>query len=505
MTPKLYEPDGSSLLCWLSDATVCEVTEERNGIFELYLEIPTDSEQYPLIENDCFIKAKPSENGNDQLFRIYSVEKSMTGLAIVQGEHISYLLVAYPVQSVQLLELSCQQAMDAVLAEAGEVLTAPHGFTAWTDIAAVNNFAVSAVSAHEAFGGVRGSILDVYGGEFAFDNKTVRLHQARGADHGVKIEYAKNLTALKASVSTEGTYTGLYPFAVVEDGLNITLPEKVLQVPHSAGISERVFMKDFTQELDRQDVTIPALRNVAQSWLNANNIGAPDVSLEVDFVHLWQSPEYTEFKDLERVSLCDTITVRHADLRVDVRAKVIKTVYDALKEKYKTITIGSTKSNMGGALAAIKDEIRVLGVETTTAIEQTANAILMAVASQYASGDYLATYVQQLSDSVDFRFFSTKQEIDDLTGELIGNQNLLEEYIRFQGALIELGRVGNAFTAQLDNGRLAFLENGSPIAYVSNQKLWITDAQILNQLRIGKWMWTSQSNDNLILAWVGSD
>jgi hypothetical protein len=159
---------------------------------------------------------------------------------------------------------------------------------------------------------------------------------------------------------------------------------------------------------------------------------------------------------------------------------------------------------MGSTLAAIKEEIRVLGVETTTAIEQTANAILMAVASQYASGDYLATFVKQLSDSVDFRFFSTKQEIDALTGELTGNQSLLEEYIRFQGALIELGRVGNAFTAQLDNGRLAFLENGSPIAYVSNQKLWITDAQILNQLRIGKWMWTSQSNDNLILAWVGS-
>jgi hypothetical protein len=207
---------------------------------------------------------------------------------------------------------------------------------------------------------------------------------------------------------------------------------------------------------------------------------------------------------LERVGLCDIVTVRHPDLGVDVSAKVIKTVYDSFKERYKMITVGSAKSKMGETLAAIKEEIRVLGVETTTAIEQTANAIMMAVASQYASGDYLATYIRQLSDSVDFRFFSTKQEIDALTGELAANQNLLEEYIRFQGALIELGRVGNAFSAQLDNGRLAFLENGSPVAYVRNQKLWITDAQILNQLRIGKWMWTSQSNDNLILAWVGS-
>ena len=75
-------------------AAVCEVTEERNGIFELYLEIPTASEQYPLIENDYWIISKSSDTGNDQFFRIYSVEKSMPGLAVVQAEHISYLLAA---------------------------------------------------------------------------------------------------------------------------------------------------------------------------------------------------------------------------------------------------------------------------------------------------------------------------------------------------------------------------------------------------------------------------
>ena len=333
MTPKLYAPDSTTLLAWLRDTTVCEVTEERNGIFELYLEIPTASEQYPLIANDCFIKAKPNESGGDQLFRVYSVEKSMMGRAIVQAEHISYALAAYPVQSVQQLGLSCKQAMDAVLAAANEALSTAHGFTAETDISTIGNYAISAVSARAALGGVRGSILDTYGGKFAFDNKVVRLHKQRGADHGVRIEYAKNLRALKASTNTEATYTGLYPFAVLEEGLNVTLPEKVLQTPHPAGMPERIFMKDFSQELDRQNITVAALRNVAQTWLNANNIGAPEISLEVDFVHLWQSAEYAEFADLERVALCDTITVRHTDLSVDVSAKVIKTVYDALKEK----------------------------------------------------------------------------------------------------------------------------------------------------------------------------
>ena len=47
----------------------------------------------------------------------------------------------------------------------------------------------------------------------------------------------------------------------------------------------------------------------------------------------------------------------------------------------------------------------------------------------------------------------------------------LEEYIRFKGALIELGKVGNAFTAELSNEELAFKENGQKIAYISNQSL----------------------------------
>ena len=79
MPPKLYAPDGAALFAWLRDATACEVTEERNGPYELYMEIPVASAQFPLIENDCFVKAKPCDQGTDQLFRVYSVEKSMTG------------------------------------------------------------------------------------------------------------------------------------------------------------------------------------------------------------------------------------------------------------------------------------------------------------------------------------------------------------------------------------------------------------------------------------------
>ncbi|MDR0531122.1 MAG: hypothetical protein LBG83_03540 [Oscillospiraceae bacterium] len=90
MIPQLYATDGATLLAYLSDATTCEVTEERNGIYELYLVLPTASAQFPLIENDCWIVAKPNDIGADQWFRVYQIEKTMRGTATVSAEHISY-------------------------------------------------------------------------------------------------------------------------------------------------------------------------------------------------------------------------------------------------------------------------------------------------------------------------------------------------------------------------------------------------------------------------------
>lgn len=95
---------------------------------------------------------------------------------------------------------------------------------------------------------------------------------------------------------------------------------------------------------------------------------------------------------------------------------------------------------------------------------------------------------------------------DEIKGEVAANQELLEEYIRFKGALIELGRIGNAFTAELSNEQLAFKENGQIIAYISNQQLVITNAEIRNKLSLGNelrgWFdFLPRNNGNLSIVW----
>ena len=160
-------------------------------------------------------------------------------------------------------------------------------------------------------------------------------------------------------------------------------------------------------------------------------------------------------------------------------------------------------------MSSIKQEVKHVSSE----IARSTDTILMQVSEIYASKDdvsainrELTTQMQIQSDSIDFRFSTFKNETDTINGIITSNQELLEEYIRFQGALIELGRVGNAFVAKLSNDKLAFLEDGLEIAYISNKKLYITDAEVKNKLTIGNpengyFDFIPRKNGNLSVKW----
>ena len=95
---------------------------------------------------------------------------------------------------------------------------------------------------------------------------------------------------------------------------------------------------------------------------------------------------------------------------------------------------------------------------------------------------------------------------NEITNKVAENQQLLQEYIRFKGALIELGKVGNAFTAELSNEKLSFKENGQEIAFISNQALVITNAEIRNRLSLGTaergWFdFIPRTTGNLSIQW----
>lgn len=346
--------DGTIRIGWLKDCLSCEVTEERNGVYELTLTYPASGSMARELTVERFIKAKPNQTAENQLFKIYKVSKPISGIFTVNAEHVSYALSHYPISSVSLPSANPTQAINALLTNAANNLGSSHGFTVETsDIATNAAFHVSNVSARAGLGGVEGSVLDTYGGEFEFDNYKIKLHRARGSDNGVIISYGKNLTDVKCDISSDSSYTAVYAYAARDDiSVSLTMP-----VTNSSGIAARVLMRDFSSEFGTdEELTSAALNEKVTEWLASNDINALTISMSVSFVDLSQSPEYSSYKLLESVNLCDTVTVRHKDLNLNITAKVIKTTYNVLNEKYSKVELGSARANFSSTIEQLQKE-----------------------------------------------------------------------------------------------------------------------------------------------------
>ena len=83
---------GTTVKGFLSDALTCVVTEERNGIYELSLTYPVTGALFSELAVERFVKAKPNDTSDLQLFRIYEITKPLNGVVTVNGEHFSYAL-----------------------------------------------------------------------------------------------------------------------------------------------------------------------------------------------------------------------------------------------------------------------------------------------------------------------------------------------------------------------------------------------------------------------------
>lgn len=337
----------------LGDCISCEVTEEANGSFELVMRYPMGGIHYADIADRSIIKAKADQFRDPQLFRVYAISKPMSGIVTVSAEHISYDLSGIPVAPFTAGSVSLS------LADLKNNAVTDCPFDFWTDKDTSGTFSVSVPSSiRSRLGGVEGSILDVYGGEYEFDNYTVKLHNNRGMNRGVSIRYGKNLTDIKQEQNCASVATGIYPYWAGDiDGntVLVELPEKIVNAPGTYNFV-KIRTVDFTESFDAQP-TEEELRSKAEIYVKANNIGIPTVSLTVSFAQLEQTDEYKHLKLLEQVLLFDTVNVEFPALGVSATAKAIKIVYDSLSDRVKSITLGSTKANIADTIATQKQEI----------------------------------------------------------------------------------------------------------------------------------------------------
>lgn len=356
MIPVLFPAGATSWttngLGRLSDAISCTVEEERNGKYELEMIYPVDGIHYHDMSISDLILAKPADGKDPQPFRIYKISRPIGGQVTVNAEHLSYQLNMIPV--VPFTADSCLLALEGLKTNAAE--TCPFDF--YTDkVISTQWTCKTPASIRELLGGSDGSILEAFKGEYEFDGYDVHLWTNRGTDTGVVIRYGKNLVDLEQEENIENTYTGILPFwqKEQEDGETVTvlLPERVL---HSSRASNFPYQRTIPVDFSDRWETPPdeaELRAAGEAYILANDIGIPAVNVTVDFISLWQTEEYKDLAALERVNLCDTITVRFDKLGVDVKAKVIRTSFDVLTERYNEIEVGDGKGSLGETISEI--------------------------------------------------------------------------------------------------------------------------------------------------------
>ena len=371
MIPVLYAANATTFtsngLGGLSDCISCTVTEERNGEYTLEMEYPESGLHYSDIALSCLIKVHCGDIRGAQVFRIYSITKPLNGRVKVLAQHISYQLSLIPVAPFS--ANSVASALQGLTDNAAE--TCP--FTFWTNKATVADYTQTVpASIRSRLGGVQGSILDVYGGEYEFDMYTVKLWNSRGKNRGVTLRYGKNIIDLTQEENIANTVTGVYPF-YSSDEAYVQLPEKTISAPSAANYPfPRTVPLDCSSQFQKNPPTEAQLRTYANSYISRSGIGVPRVNIKLNFANLRDTLEYQDMAALERVELCDTLTVVFEQLGVETTAKVARTTWDVLAERYNSIEVGDLKGSLASTIAETQEKAN--NAVTASALETAVNA-----------------------------------------------------------------------------------------------------------------------------------
>lgn len=369
-TEKAFESNGIGRL---TDCTSCVVTEERNGAYECVFEYPATGPRYADIQEGRIVLVDHDETGDAQPFVIYGRSAPISGLVTFYAHHISYQL-----SGVILQPFTAHNVSEAFVEFQNKAMNSSP-FEYWTDNVTTGTITIDTpISARSALGGIEGSVLDIYGGEYEFDRFTIKNYGHRGADTGVTIRYGKNLVDLTQDVDQMTLYNAIVPYWVGAEGACVYggivygaagiqqagywMSDAGIRIQDNNGADfefvysrDNVAAFDFTNRFEEQP-TAQQLEAAAAAYLEANKPWLPKVSLKVDFVALWQTEDYKDFAPLERVRLCDTVTIVYTALGVEATAKVIKTEWNALAGKYNAIEIGDAKSSFAQVLQDATDK-----------------------------------------------------------------------------------------------------------------------------------------------------
>ena len=362
------------------NVTKGNVTRERNGNYTLYAEIPVNDPMVASLDKEMKLKADAGLRTKNQTFEISRIVKDSSNLVKIYGQHISHKLEYMVLRNATAFSGSAFSALSIWRG----ALIGDLRFDVWSDIQTTGKgvFDISKMeNARLALGGVEGSILDLYGGEYEFDNMTIRLHKQLGRTAPTVLEYGRNILSAESDETIESSYTSVLPFATYTpdkpegdtsdsqpDPVTVTLPENYVDSKYKALYAHRrIKVVDFSSEFstDGKKKNIPSpekLRKLATDYMNKNAIGKPKINIKIEYADLAKTLDYADNGWIEELELCDIVPIYYPQIGLtDETAKVTTVTYDFINERNESVEFGdigtNVRSTMQSGLAGRVDDI----------------------------------------------------------------------------------------------------------------------------------------------------
>lgn len=371
---------------WLTDCISCTVTEERNGIYDCQIVYPINGANYDQVEDGTIVLCPHDNTLARQPFYVYRRELNLDGTATLYLHHISYALNYIVTDN---LPTRTTDALSSIFA--GIKATASpyksafsalwpddiglYEFSADDDTETVDGFAAALTYARpvrDLLLGGNGSILSILQhGEFEWDRYNVIFHNGpggRGSDNGVAIRYGGTLTEAQQAIDVDAAYSGVVPYWI--DKSTGTVVKLSAQGGRTVDVSEDVpedpgyFPGRYSRRLAPLDVsqvfadkpTVAQLEAYAQQYLAGTTPWQPYDNITINFV-TQDTDSADDYAELQGVRLCDTIHVVIAPFDAEYTAKIIKTVYNVLLERFDSVEIGQPQTTLsdiyGGTSSAV--------------------------------------------------------------------------------------------------------------------------------------------------------
>lgn len=347
MIPILYDKNEvaftSNGLGRLRDCISCVVTEERNGIYECDFEYPMDGAHYDLIQIGRIIGVTHDETDDIQPFDITSFEKPIDGIVTFHCTHISYR------QSYMTVTGSNINSLSAAFTLFGNA-TPTNTFNYWTDKSSTGYLGCldgTPRSVRQVLGGVEGSILDIYGGEYEWDRWTVKLWANRGQQRDFAIRYGVNMLDYNEELDSANCYSSCIPYWT--DGENTVVGDKQTAVGITPSGRELCVPLDVSEKFEDQP-TKAEVEQMGASVMSGSNPTVPTQNITVSFIRLQDMDEFADYESLLQCKLCDTIKVIFPDYNSSGNFKIVKTVWNALTDKYDEMELGDLSITLAEAL-----------------------------------------------------------------------------------------------------------------------------------------------------------